>query len=43
MTVFDEDEIVAGDVVKIELDPEVFKMIHESASLWTDDLTAVIQ
>ena len=41
MTVFDEKEIVAGDFVKVELDPEVFKMIHEAAGLWDDRLTAV--
>ena len=34
MTVFDEEEIVAGDFVKTELDPEVFKMMHEAAGLW---------
>ena len=41
MTVFDEEEIVAGDLVKVELDLEVFKMIHEAAGLWTGRLTEV--
>ena len=40
--VFDEEEIVAGDIVSIELDPEVFKMIHEAGGLWNDSMTEVI-
>ena len=42
VTVFDEEEIVAGDIVKVELDPEVFKMMHEAADLWKDKLSMVI-
>ena len=41
MTVFDEEEIVAGDFVKVELDPEVFKMMHEACDLWSDSMTKV--
>ena len=41
VTVFDEEEIVAGDFVKVELDPEVFKMMHDAAGLWNDNLTEV--
>ena len=41
VTVFDEEEIVAGDFVKVELDPEVFKMMQKAAGLWSDDMTAV--
>ena len=43
MTVFNEDNIVAGDLVKVELDPEVFKMMHKAAGLWTDSLSLVNQ
>ena len=42
VTAFEEEEIVAGDMVKVELDPEVFKMMHEAADLWKDDLSMVI-
>ena len=42
VTVFDEEEIVAGDIVKIELEPEVFKMMHEAGGLWIDAMTKVI-
>ena len=42
MTVFDEEEIVAGDIVKVDLDPEVFKMMHEAGGLWRDSMTNVI-
>ena len=42
VTIFDEEEIVAGDLVKVELDPDVFKMIHEAASLWDDSMAGVI-
>ena len=43
VTVFDEEEIVAGDIVKVELDPDVFKMMHEAALLWNDTLSQVIR
>ena len=42
VTAFDEEEIVAGDIVKVELDPDVFKMMHEAAGLWKDSLSQVI-
>ena len=42
VTIFDEEEIVAGDLVKVELDLDVFKMMHEAAGLWFDEMTAVI-
>ena len=42
VTVFDEEEIVAGDIVKVELNPEVFKMMHEAGGLWNDAMTEVI-
>ena len=42
MTVFDEEEIVAGDIVNVELDPEVFKMMHEARDMWQDYMTKVI-
>ena len=41
VTVFDEEEIVAGDLVKVELDPDVFKMMHEAAGLWNDKMAGV--
>ena len=42
VTIFDEEEIVSGDLVNVELDLEVFKMMHQAAGLWVDDLTKVI-
>ena len=41
MTVFDEEEIVAGDIVKTELDSEVLKMMHEAAALWMTGISQV--
>ena len=43
VTIFDEEEIVAGDFVKVELDPDVFKMMHEAAGLWTNETSLVNQ
>ena len=40
-TNFDEDEIVSGDLVRVELDPELFKMMHESVGLWTSATSEV--
>ena len=42
VTVFDEEEIVAGDVVKVVLDPEVFQMMHEAALLWNAQSSQVL-
>ena len=42
VTVFDEEEIVAGDFVMVELDPEVFKMMNEARYMWNDSMTMVI-
>ena len=42
VTVFNEEEIVAGDFVKVDLDPEVFKMMNEARNMWDDSLTKVI-
>lgn len=33
---FDEDEIVAGDVITVELDLDVFKIMHQAVGLWMD-------
>ena len=41
VTIFDEEEIVAGDIVKVELDLEVFKMMQEAAGLTSDGITQV--
>ena len=41
VTIFDEEEIVAGDIVKVELDLEVFKMMQEAAGLPSDGITKV--
>ena len=41
VTTFDEDEIVAGDLVKVELDLELFKMMHESVGLWSSIMSEV--
>ena len=38
---FDEEEIVVGDLVKVELDPELFKMMHKAAGVWKDNMSAV--
>ena len=38
---FCEDEIVAGDIITIELDPDVFKMIQEAANCWSDEMALV--
>ena len=32
---------MAGDVVKVELDMDVFRMIHEAAGLWSEKKAAV--
>ena len=32
---------MAGDFVKVELDRELFKMMHEAAGLWSDDMSVV--
>ena len=32
---------MAGDIVKVELDPEVFKMMQEAADKWNDKLLQV--
>ena len=41
VTTFDEDEIVAGDLVKVELDLELLKMMHESVGLWSSTMSEV--
>ena len=41
VTIFDEEEIVTGDIMKVELDLEVFKMMQEAAGLTSDDITQV--
>ena len=41
VTIFDENEIVAGDLVMVELDLDVFKMIHEAAGIWKDFMKVV--
>ena len=33
---------MAGDLVKVELDLEVFKMMHDAAGLWSGGMTKVI-
>ena len=38
VTIFNEEEIVAGDIVKVELDLEVFKMMQEAAGLRSDGI-----
>lgn len=38
---FDEEEIVAGDVVSVKLDPEVFKMIQEARHRWEEQMSEV--
>ena len=42
VTIFDEEEIVAGDIVKVELDLEVFKMMQEAAGLTSDGIIKVL-
>ena len=42
VTIFDMEEIVAGDLVTVELDVEVFRLIHEAAGRWNDGMTVVI-
>ena len=42
VTVFDEVEIVAGDLVKVELDLDVFTMMQEAAGLRSDGMREVI-
>ena len=32
---------MAGDFVKVELDRELFKIMHEAAGLWNDRLSVV--
>ena len=39
---FNDDVIVSGDMVKVELDPEVFKAIHQANQLWGDSLIQVL-
>ena len=39
---FDEEEIVAGDVVTMELELEVFKVIQEANYLWEESMAQVI-
>ena len=41
VTIFDEEEIVAGDLVRVELDLEVFKLMQEAAGLTSDGITKV--
>ena len=38
---FNEDEVVAGDVIVVDLDVEVSKTIHEAAGLWNDLVSSV--
>lgn len=40
-TVFDEEAIVAGDIVRTVLDPEVFQRMHEAAGLWHYEVAGV--
>lgn len=40
MTVF-EQEIIAGDIVRTELDHELFKMMHEAVGLWNLSISNV--
>lgn len=39
--IFCEDEIVAGDIIAVELDPEVFRMMHEAIGVWYDNMANV--
>ena len=32
---------MAGDFVKVELDRELFKMMHEAVGLWNDTMSVV--
>ena len=41
VTIFDEEEIVAGDIVTVELDLEVLKMMQKTAGLPSDGITKV--
>ena len=41
MTYFNEDEIVAGDLIKVDLDPEVFRMMQEAIGQWDDNISQV--
>ena len=44
MDFFDEDEIVAGDVITVALDLDVFKMMQEAIGLWySDDMASGIR
>ena len=44
MDFFDENEIiVAGDVITVSLDPDVFKMMQEAIGLWIDDNLLEVQ
>ena len=40
-SVFNEDEIVAGDLVMVDLDPDMFKMMHDGSNLWVDSMFEV--
>ena len=34
---------MAGDLVTAELDPELFRMMHEAVGLWKDNISVVCQ
>ena len=36
-----EEEVAAGDIVRVELDPEVFKSMHESYHIWSNEFEMV--
>ena len=40
-SILKEDELVAGDVVMVGLEPDMFKMIHDATNLWVDSMTEV--
>ena len=33
---------MAGDFVKVDLDPVLFKMMNEAGGMWDDSMTVVI-
>lgn len=37
-----EDELAAGDIVRVELDFEVFKAMHKEEHLWVEVLSKVV-
>ena len=41
LTYFNEDKIVSGDMVYVELEPDLFKRIHEANHLWADTMAEV--